>query len=73
LRDRAEVACKKAKNEGGGKYIEWIPELERNILEPIRRNCYDCNIIIKCDVPADKKEVMKIKLCPICGTALSEE
>ena len=73
LRDQAELACKIAKKLDGRNYIEWTPELERNKLEDIRRNCYNCGIIIRCDVPADKKEAMKIKLCPICGNSLTDE
>lgn len=72
LHSRAETACKKAKTLGGGKYLEWSEELERNRLEPLRRNCPHCRTIIKADVPVAVTAEMKIQICPICKTSLDE-
>lgn len=68
LHSRAEMACKKAKTSGGGKYLEWSEELERNRLEPLRRNCPHCRTVIKADVPVAKISDMKIQICPVCAT-----
>lgn len=67
LHSRAEMACKKAKTLGGGKYVEWNEEIERNRLETLRRNCRHCQTIIKADVPADILSAVRIQICPICA------
>jgi diguanylate cyclase (GGDEF)-like protein len=69
LHSRAETACKKAKILGGGEYLEWNEELERNRFEPLRRNCHHCHTVIKADVPLAKISEMKIQMCPICTTS----
>lgn len=71
LHSRAEVACKKAKTLGSGKYVEWSEELERNRFEPLRRNCPHCQTIIKADVPVGIISEIKIQICPICATSLT--
>jgi diguanylate cyclase (GGDEF)-like protein len=70
LHSRAEMACKKAKTLGGGKYYEWDEDLERNSLETLRRNCRHCRTIIKAEVPSDKISDVKIQTCPICSSPL---
>lgn len=72
LHSRAETACKKAKISGGGTCLEWTEEMERNRLEPLRRNCRRCQTVIKVDVPASKKSEMKIKICPICTKSFND-
>lgn len=71
LHSRAEVACKKAKTLGGGKYVEWNEELERNRFEQMRRNCPHCQTIIKADVPVAIISEIKIQICPICAMPLT--
>lgn len=72
LHSRAETACKKAKTLGGGRYVEWSEEIERNRLEPLRRNCPRCQTIIKADVPVAIISDMKIQICPICTTSFNK-
>jgi diguanylate cyclase (GGDEF)-like protein len=72
LRSRAELACKKAKTLGGGKFFEWTEELERSRMEELRETCHKCGTITECNVPTDKKEIKSILRCPNCQISFAE-
>lgn len=66
LRNRAEMACKKAKTLTDQRFYDWTEELERNQMIEFRDTCPKCETIISCDVPKNRKEITKILRCPIC-------
>jgi diguanylate cyclase (GGDEF)-like protein len=72
LQDRAELACKYAKNQKDQRYAEWTSDLERQPLTDLRKSCRNCDITIRCDIPVAKKESMRINVCPICIQPLTD-
>ncbi len=66
LRNRAEMACKKAKTSTEQRFFVWTAELERSQTKEFRETCQKCETIIRCDVPDGKKEITKILRCPVC-------
>jgi len=65
LRNRAEMACKKAKTLTDQRFCDWTEELERNQMRELRETCPSCETIIRCDVPNNIAEP-KISHCSIC-------
>jgi diguanylate cyclase (GGDEF)-like protein len=72
LRNRAEMACKKAKTLANQRFYDWTEELERNQMIEFRETCSACETIIRCDVPNSRKEWSKIMRCPICENSFED-
>lgn len=66
LRNRAEMACKKAKTSTEQRFFEWTAELERIQTIDFRGTCPKCQTIISCDVPNNKEVNLENLRCPIC-------
>lgn len=69
LRERAELACKKAKVVGDGSCLGWAEELSRTEFESFRKTCGACDTIIFCEVPRTS-EINELASCPVCGNPL---
>ncbi len=65
IKSRAEVACKKAKSIGAGKFVEWDDELEQTKLKEVRANCFNCNVSIEMSFPSVNKSKVNLA-CPFC-------
>lgn len=66
LMERAETACRSAKNEGDGICVEWSREVEENSLKSFRQKCRHCGSLNKCDVPKRNKPT-NLSVCSFCG------
>lgn len=73
LRDRAELACKKAKTLSDQRYFEWTSEIERYKTRSFRVTCPNCETITNCDVLEQREEKILSLRCPICGKYVSLE
>jgi diguanylate cyclase (GGDEF)-like protein len=65
IKSRAEVACKKAKTLGNGKFFEWNSDMEQNKLKEVRGGCFDCNVTIDMSFPLLNKSKINLS-CPFC-------
>lgn len=70
LMERAETACRSAKNEGDGICVEWSIEVEENSFKSFRQKCHSCGSLNKCDVPK-KNNPQNLKVCSFCGEGFS--
>lgn len=68
---RAEVACRKAKTQGGGEFVQWTKELASESFEERRETCPNCHSIIACNIPR-KNIVQELKVCPVCQKPLTK-
>jgi diguanylate cyclase (GGDEF)-like protein len=64
---RAEAACKKAKIQGSGTYLEWTEEIEQTVFKGLRETCHNCGTINDCNVPQEMK-LERLISCAACGT-----
>lgn len=70
LKSRAEMACKKAKTLGNGKFFEWNSEMAQNKLSEVRGSCFDCNVTIDMSFPLLNKSKMSL-FCPFCQNTVT--
>ncbi len=70
IKSRAEVACKKAKILGNGKFLEWNCEMEQNKLKEVRGSCSECDVAIDMSFPLSIKYKNNLQ-CPLCQKALT--
>ena len=66
LMERAETACRIAKNQGNGVCIKWDETVEQDSFKEFRHNCRQCGSINKCNVPKRRKPE-KLEFCSFCG------
>jgi diguanylate cyclase (GGDEF)-like protein len=66
---RAEDACKHAKAQGDGSWVEWTEDIEVNPLVRRSGRCLKCGAKIGCDVP-QRNAPAKLICCPCCGKLL---
>jgi len=69
LRERAELACKRAKTLGDGLCLGWTEDLGRSHFDSFRITCGTCSALISCEVPVAQK-VENLGTCPACGSKL---
>lgn len=69
LRERAELACKKAKIVGDGECLGWTEKFSRTAFASFRSTCVECDALIFCEVPIANK-INNLALCPACGNKL---
>jgi diguanylate cyclase (GGDEF)-like protein len=70
IKSRAEIACKKAKTLGNGRFFEWNSEMEQNKLGEMRGSCFDCNVTIDMSFLLLNKSKMNL-FCPLCQKSIA--
>jgi diguanylate cyclase (GGDEF)-like protein len=66
LMERAETACRIAKNQGNGVCIRWDETVEQYSYKEFRFNCRHCGSLNKCNVPKRHKPET-LAFCSFCG------
>lgn len=65
LLTRAETACEVAKRAGGGKLVDWTPELDVQRPRTLRTKCASCATTMTLSIPADV--LGETFSCPVCA------